>query len=191
MGESTLISQSINTITMQSFDSLYEFENIPDDEFDIMAEDEIQQVGPKLNEVFHEGKLETKVGINESKLKANVSVDKSNDKTQNISFNTEDGKFPAKGVACNICSKYFNKVEGLRRHQNIHQPVRAKYQCKFCDKSYSTSSNVATHTVVHTGEKKYQCTFCELNFFRSDSLSRHEKIHTNEKPYSCNECGKT
>merc|ERR1712129_285894 len=163
MGESTLISQSINTITMQSFDSLYEFENIPDDEFDIMAEDEIQQVGPKLNEVFHEGKLETKVGINESKLKANVSVDKSNDKTQNISFNTEDGKFPAKGVACNICSKYFNKVEGLRRHQNIHQSVRAKYQCKFCD----------------------------VNFFRSDSLSRHERIHTNEKPYSCKECGKT
>ncbi|NXQ14562.1 ZN397 protein, partial [Peucedramus taeniatus] len=68
------------------------------------------------------------------------------------------------------------------------------YKCGEGRKSFSQSSNLLSHQLVHTGERPYQlfcCPNCGKGFKRNSTLVTHRHIHTGERPYECPECGKS
>ncbi|KAL6045380.1 hypothetical protein STEG23_020693 [Scotinomys teguina] len=66
-----------------------------------------------------------------------------------------------------------------------------RYLCQQCGKSFSRSSNLVKHGIVHSSEKPYECSECGKLFRRSLALLEHQHIHSGDKPYKCRECGKT
>lgn len=71
-----------------------------------------------------------------------------------------------------------------------HSRIFAKYTCKVCNKSFSTSSHLNRHKRIHTGERPFACKFCGNAFRESSHLRNHERIHTGERPFSCKTCGR-
>ncbi|NXS28112.1 ZN486 protein, partial [Pomatostomus ruficeps] len=56
------------------------------------------------------------------------------------------------------------------------------YKCEECDKSFTRSSSLICHQMIHSGERPYKCPECGKS---------HRRIHTGERPYECSECGKS
>ncbi|PVU91634.1 hypothetical protein BB561_004296 [Smittium simulii] len=58
------------------------------------------------------------------------------------------------------------------------KPVQ-KYNCQYCDKSFTRPSSLTIHTYTHTGEKPHECTFpgCKKRFSVLSNLRRHLKLH--------------
>lgn len=50
------------------------------------------------------------------------------------------------------------------------------YKCRFCQKAFSQSSNLITHSRKHTGFKPFPCTQCKKAFQRKVDLRRHIEI---------------
>ncbi|KAJ7735746.1 hypothetical protein B0H16DRAFT_1327026 [Mycena metata] len=50
--------------------------------------------------------------------------------------------------------------------------LKKSYVCKDCGKGFSTSSHLARHSRVHTGEKNHKCPYpgCEYACSRADNL---------------------
>uniref|UniRef100_A0A2K6FI71 ZFP92 zinc finger protein n=1 Tax=Propithecus coquereli TaxID=379532 RepID=A0A2K6FI71_PROCO len=74
--------------------------------------------------------------------------------------------------------------------QQCPNGAEKRYLCQQCGKSFSRSSNLIKHGVIHSGEKPYACPDCGKLFRRSFALLEHARIHSGERPYACPECGK-
>ena len=51
------------------------------------------------------------------------------------------------------------------------------YGCTECAYKSSTRSNVATHAMLHTGEKPHACRVCDYATHISSNLTKHERTH--------------
>ncbi|XP_007550294.1 zinc finger protein 574 [Poecilia formosa] len=103
---------------------------------------------------------------------------------------------------CNICGRKLNSPSNLRLHRLSHfslgrgRPQRSAgkrpkaHQCPICCKLFVSSSAVALHQRVHTGERPFPCQVCGKRFRQSTHLREHMRVHTGERPFRCETCGK-
>jgi len=65
------------------------------------------------------------------------------------------------------------------------------YECSLCQKRFSTTISLKTHSYTHTGERPHRCPQCPKTFATSSKLSRHVVTHSEKRPYPCDLCPKT
>ncbi|XP_033979847.1 zinc finger protein 574 [Trematomus bernacchii] len=106
------------------------------------------------------------------------------------------------GLDCNICGKKLNSPANLRLHRLSHfslGPGRTRcatgkrtkaHQCPICGKLFVSSSGVALHQRVHTGERPFPCQECGKRFRQNTHLREHLRTHSGERPFRCEVCGK-
>lgn len=57
------------------------------------------------------------------------------------------------------------------------------YKCKYCERSFSISSNLQRHVRnIHNKEKPFKCPLCDRCFGQQTNLDRHLKKHESEGP---------
>lgn len=61
------------------------------------------------------------------------------------------------------------------------QPLaRRCHECENCNKSFSSTHQLAQHNRIHTGEKPYKCTYCDKRFKQLSHVQQHTRLHTGE-----------
>ncbi|XP_058030234.1 zinc finger protein 845-like [Ahaetulla prasina] len=95
-----------------------------------------------------------------------------------------------KSYKCMECGKAFAQRRYLASHKMIHTGEKP-FKCMECGKTFAQRGNLLSHKMIHTGEKPFKCMECGKTFIYSNGLRYHKMIHTGEKPYKCTECGKT
>ncbi|KAF2898673.1 hypothetical protein ILUMI_07507 [Ignelater luminosus] len=92
---------------------------------------------------------------------------------------------------CNLCEKTFTTKGSLGTHKKIHQGKK-DYECKQCQKSFRTNSDLQRHiNRTHTKMRYFNCTTCNKQFYDKTDLIRHINRHGKERVvYQCEMCTK-
>uniref|UniRef100_A0A1Y9HAY2 C2H2-type domain-containing protein n=1 Tax=Anopheles farauti TaxID=69004 RepID=A0A1Y9HAY2_9DIPT len=88
---------------------------------------------------------------------------------------------------CSFCNKSYSLLSTLRRHENSHTRNR-RFMCKTCGKIFFKSSCLSQHERTHQSDTPYKCSFCGKGFKESVRMIEHRRIHTGEKPFKCSNC---
>lgn len=98
-----------------------------------------------------------------------------------------------KRYSCSECEKSFKEKGALKKHQRTKHLLEVfRHPCPYCGKMIS-SSTMARHKLIHTGEKPFKCTEpeCDRVFRSTSEVKRHVLLHhSTERPYKCEVCGK-
>ncbi|XP_074637505.1 uncharacterized protein LOC141895557 isoform X2 [Acropora palmata] len=90
---------------------------------------------------------------------------------------------------CQVCKKTFSRSSLLKQHSVIHMGnKRFKFRCEVCSKMFRTRSHLRDHTRIHTGERPFKCHICEKAFKQSSDLKKHINLHTGANQFKCEEC---
>ena len=72
--------------------------------------------------------------------------------------------------------KFKSKTCWKRHQKQVHTQER-KFKCRFCVKTFKTSSNLKVHENIHLGVFEARCEICNLNFVQGHNLQLHNRKH--------------
>ncbi|XP_041649479.1 zinc finger protein 574 [Cheilinus undulatus] len=98
------------------------------------------------------------------------------------------GKRP-KAHQCPTCGKLFVSSSGVALHQRVHTGERP-FPCQVCGKRFRQNTHLREHLRTHSGERPFRCEMCGKGFIQSMHLAEHRRTHTGERPHVCPQCGK-
>uniref|UniRef100_A0A8D8F5T1 Zinc finger and SCAN domain-containing protein 2 n=1 Tax=Culex pipiens TaxID=7175 RepID=A0A8D8F5T1_CULPI len=78
---------------------------------------------------------------------------------------------------CNFCGKKFKRKEIAVKHQITHSKANKKYPCAKCDKTFGTTTNLKRHMNVHLPVRPYPCPTCEKRFSSKQAMEIHAKLN--------------
>nr|XP_061808158.1 zinc finger protein 646 [Nerophis lumbriciformis] len=82
---------------------------------------------------------------------------------------------PQKGhYRCEICSKSFNTLQSLRRHQQYNNTEEG-YKCTLCCKAFVSRLQLKAHFQDHARQPFHCCSHCGKRFVKAYALVAHEK----------------
>ena len=90
---------------------------------------------------------------------------------------------------CDLCGNRYRTIDNLKAHacraKQIDSTEAYKlkpYQCSYCSKVFSKSSQLDMHALTHAGAKLWNCSMCERSYSLKKNLVRHCRIkHGNKK----------
>ena len=97
------------------------------------------------------------------------------------------GQFESDQYSLN-CLQPTNLDAALKTDSDFEE-WRKAYQCDHCKRSFSSSSSLKCHVLIHSGEKPHTCNHCDYSSSCASTLKRHLMIHSGEKLNTCNHCG--
>ena len=98
------------------------------------------------------------------------------------------GKRP-KAHQCPVCGKLFVSSSAVALHQRVHTGERP-FPCQVCGKRFRQNTHLREHLRTHSGERPFRCEACGKGFIQSMHLAEHRRTHTGERPHACPQCGK-
>nr|XP_046255334.1 zinc finger protein 850 [Scatophagus argus]XP_046255335.1 zinc finger protein 850 [Scatophagus argus] len=75
---------------------------------------------------------------------------------------------------CEICSRSFNSLQSLHRHQQYRNTERG-YKCTLCCKIFEGRYDLTKHLQDHANETFHCCSHCGKRFLKVDALNAHQK----------------
>ncbi|XP_045429440.1 zinc finger protein 710 isoform X2 [Pipistrellus kuhlii] len=90
---------------------------------------------------------------------------------------------------CRMCDKSYTSKYNLVTHILGHNGIKP-HACPHCGKLFKQPSHLQTHLLTHQGTRPHKCQVCHKAFTQTSHLKRHMLLHSEVKPYSCRFCGR-
>ena len=80
-----------------------------------------------------------------------------------------------KMFSCELCELEFSRKENLERHMGTHaSSSSSKHTCTDCGKQFTTNFSLSRHQVVHASDReRLHCNICDKTFSTTGNLARH------------------
>ncbi|XP_078420262.1 uncharacterized protein znf366 [Cetorhinus maximus] len=90
---------------------------------------------------------------------------------------------------CRMCEKSYTSKYNLVTHILGHSGIKP-HACSQCGKLFKQLSHLHTHMLTHQGTRPHKCHVCHKAFTQTSHLKRHMMQHSDVKPYNCGICGR-
>lgn len=106
-----------------------------------------------------------------------------------INVQIDDSYLVEKRWQCRLCEKSYTSKYNLVTHILGHNGIKP-HSCPHCNKLFKQPSHLQTHLLTHQGTRPHKCEVCHKAFTQTSHLKRHMLLHSDIKPYSCRFCGR-